>query len=339
MRVQYYSTIPPPALPGTEAIIKDIELLMSEFDGNFLNLYPFGFHIPGFPKACIGMQCLAELRKRDRDCDLHHVFLHHLYQIPALRVLKKPVVCSLVTTGYSMPFLQREALPHVIVSNEQDAGFLKSKGFHRFTIIPPGIDTGSISPVFFPYDGGTFTLFCGSAPWTPSQFRKKGFDMLLAILKEMGDTRLVCLWRGVLYEEFLKKIQEAGVGDMVQVINRKIDINTVLPSIHAGIVLAESPVVAAAYPRSLLESLAAGRPVISSACMGIAEYIKRNGCGCVLGSFSPLHLRQCLESVKQNYPDMAKNALQRGRTDFSKERMIESHRELYNSLIFPRRPA
>jgi glycosyltransferase involved in cell wall biosynthesis len=332
MRIHYYSTIPPPVFPGTEAIVKDIELLMSEFEGDFLNLYPFRSHIPGFPKVCIGMQCMRELRSMDRDADVHHVFLPRLYPLPVLKMLKKPVVCSVVSTASPMPGSLKKFPYHVVVNNEQDGELLSSKGFHRFSIIPPGIDTSTIPPGNFSYDGGTFTLFYGSAPWIPSHFRKKGFDMLLDVIRDMHDIRLICLWRGVLYEEFLKKVEDAGVDERVEVINMKVDIHQVLSRAHAGIVLAESPGVAAAFPRSLLESLVAGMPVISSESMGISEYIRKNECGCVLESFSPRHLKQCIDTLKSRYAFMAENAKKRGRTDFSKDKMIGSYRDLYATL-------
>jgi len=333
MRIHYYSTIPPPVFPGTEAIAKDIELLMSEFEGDFLNLYPFRAYIPGFPKVCIGIQHMNELRSRDRNADIHHVFLPRLYPLPILRMLKKPVVCSVVSTASPMPGSLKKFPYHVVVNNEKDGELLQSKGFHRFSIIPPGIDTSVIPPGNFSYNGGTFTLFYGSAPWVPSHFRKKGFNMLLDVLKEMHDLRLVCLWRGVLYEEFMKKIEDAGVRERVDVINKKVDIFEVLSRAHAGIVLAESPGVAAAYPRSLLESLVAGMPVISSKCMGISDYITRNRCGCVVESFSPPHLARCIETLKDQYIPMAENAKERGRTDFSKDKMVASYDHLYSTLI------
>ncbi len=334
MRINYYSTIPPPVFPGTEAIMKEIDLLMSEFEGGFLNLYPFDHYIPGFPKVMTGVQYLNTLRSMERDADIHHVFLHHLFPLPVLRILKKPVICSVITAVSPVPGLLKNYPYHVVVNNEQDGELLRERGFQEYSIITPGIDTSAIEESRIEYHSGEeFVLFCGSAPWTPGHFRQKGFDLLLSLASEMPDIRLVCLWRGILYDEFIEKIEHFTLQDRVEVINRKVDINPILARVHAGIVLAESPGVAAAYPRSLLESLSAGKPIISSGCMSIAEYIKRHKCGCVVGSFSSPHLKECMETLMMNYPLVSKNAQMRGKTDFSKESMLEAYRKLYLSLI------
>jgi glycosyltransferase involved in cell wall biosynthesis len=333
MKIHYYSTIPPPVFPGTEAMMKDIEQLMGEFGGEFLNLYPFRSHIPGFPQAFIGMQHMKELRSKDRDADIHHVFLSRLYSLPVLRTLKKPVVCSVVSTVSSMIGPVKNFPYHVVVSNSGEGELLRSRGITRFSIITPGIDTSAIPPGNFSYDGGEFVLFCGSAPWVSSHFQKKGFDLLLDVIGEKNDLRLVCLWRGILYDEFMTRIEDAGVTARVEVINKKVDVFQVLSRAHAGIVLSELPGDVAAFPRSLLESLVAGMPVIASRCMGISEYIASNRCGCVVESFSTDHLIQCIETIKARYIPMVRNANERGRTDFSKERMVDSFRELYSTLI------
>lgn len=334
MRVTYYSTIPPPVFPGTEAMMKEIELLKDEFKGESLNLYPFSHYIPGFPKVFTGLRHIGRLSRMDKDTDIHHVFLHHLFPLPVLRVLRKPVVCSVISAKSPFPGLLRRYPYHVVINNQRDAEYFNEQGFNNLSVIFPGIDTSTVGDSHSEYHNGEeFVLFCGSAPWTPRHFREKGFDMLLDLAAEKPDIRLVCLWRGVLYKEFIQKIDNMALQDRVEVINRKVDINPVLARIHAGIVLAESPGVAAAYPRSLIESLVAGKPVISSGCLPVAEYIRKNECGCVVESFSYSNLKRCIEALMANYQTYADNAGSRGRSDFSKEMMIESFRRLYVSLV------
>lgn len=333
MRVNYYSTIPPPVFPGTEAMMKEIDLLRTEFEGDFLNLYPFNRYIPGFPKVFTGMQHIRKLRSMDRNADIHHVFLHHLFPLPVLKVLKKPVVCSVITTASPLTGLLKDYPYHVVVNNDRDGEMLRTRGFDKFHVVVPGIDTAGITHNDFPFTGGDFVLFCGSAPWTHGDFHDKGFDLILELMNEMPDLRLVCLWRGVLYDEFIRKIENSSLQDRIEVINMRVDVNQVLSRVHAGVVLAESPGVAAAYPRSLIEMLVAGKPIISSGCLPIAGYIKRNECGCVVESFSLSHLKRCVGTMMVHYPDLAHNAQMRGKSDFTREKMVESYRTLYSAVI------
>jgi glycosyltransferase involved in cell wall biosynthesis len=331
MNIQYLGTIPPPKIPGTEAIFQEIEMLVAAFGGQFINLYPFRRYVPGYPRVLYGAHCIRELRSRDRAADLHHVFMHHLYRLPALEVLKKPIVCELVT-----PVNPRRRLPagqslHVVVNNRRDKGLLEARGLEHVHSVPPGIDTSRI-PDSGPPAGEEFVLFCGSAPWVPAHFRAKGFDLVLDAVRRTPGLRLVCLWRGVLYPEFIERVRRAGVAGRVEVVNRHADLASVLPRVHAAVLLAESPGVVNAYPRSLIEALVAGKPVITSSIIPLADYVREKECGCVAEVFSSGDLLRCVEAVRDGYDRLAQNARMHARGDFSKEAMIEGYRRVYSRL-------
>ena len=53
---------------------------------------------------------------------------------------------------------------------------------------------------------------------------------------------------------------------------------------------ASNPAIIRSYPHSLMESLAAGKPVIVSRQIPMADYVQRMGCGTVVDSVTPVDL-------------------------------------------------
>ena len=101
-----------------------------------------------------------------------------------------------------------------------------------------------------------------SAPWTVAQFASKGVDVLLDTAVANPNLRLTFLWRGVLFAEMMQKVTAMNLADRVTVINEQVDVNQMLATVHGTINLAAHSEIIKAYPHSLLDSLAAGKPVL-----------------------------------------------------------------------------
>jgi glycosyltransferase involved in cell wall biosynthesis len=172
-------------------------------------------------------------------------------------------------------------------------------------------------------------LLAGSAPWTRAQFRSKGVEALLAAAKARPDLRLVFLWRGLLFEEMRVQVAQLRLQDRVEVINRRVDVNEVLARVHAAVVLADDATLVKSFPHSLLESLAAGRPVLVSRALPMADYVARTGCGQVVGAISPEEVLGAVERLEANYGAHRAAALQVGWRDFSREALVEAYGRLY----------
>ena len=98
----------------------------------------------------------------------------------------------------------------------------------------------------------------------------------------MRDVRLVFLWRGVLLPELVARVRRFEVSERVEILRDRVDVSEVLARVHAAVVLAGQPGLVRAYPHSLLEALAAGRPVLVSDGNPMAEYVRATGCGRVV---------------------------------------------------------
>ena len=332
MKILYHLTSPAPSIPDADAVFQDVRWLQEEFGGDFNSLYPLKSFISYYPRSLYGIHCLTDLLKMDKVVDVHHVFFTDLYIFPTLRVLKKPVIYSVIAglQGSRKPELPPNA--HVVINNERDKEKLRSWNISAYTLIRPGIDVSRFTPSYRPVEN-EFVLMAGSAPWVKAQFKQKGFDALFDAVSRMPRVRLICLWRGLLYDEAMKRIADHGIADRVEIINKKVNVKNVLDHVHAAIVLADDPSVVKAYPHSLLEALASGKPAIINAGIPMADYVARHRCGYVIDTISPDSICDAISKLANDYDHYVKNALHVGKKDFSLETLVSSYRDLYESVV------
>ena len=330
----YHLTAPCPVFPETDAVFQEVNALHSRFGGAIINLYPLRRPSLVFPRFLYGIHQIRQLQKIENSVDLHHVYHPVLYAFPVLRCLKKPVIYSVVSglRDQKQPRLQSlDTIHSIVVSNKRDQTTLRSWGIEKGKLILPGINLSKFSfSACLPHT--EFTLTVGSAPWVGRQFKQKGIDALLETCAEMPNLRLIFLWRGLMIDELQRRIKKIGVRDQVEVINQRVDVNKVFARSHAAVVLAEHSRLVKAYPHSLLESLSAGKPVLVSRCIPMADYVAEKQCGEVVSDLNIMSLRTAIENLMTCYDDYQQATLSAGR-DFSRESMLAAFERLYRDLI------
>jgi glycosyltransferase involved in cell wall biosynthesis len=89
-------------------------------------------------------------------------------------------------------------------------------------------------------------------------------------------------------------------------------------------------------PNVIMESMAAGRPVVAVAVGGITEILRDGDTGCLVHSRDPADFADAIECVL-DHPDesraMAERAGRFVRTELTLDRMVESYRRLYAELL------
>lgn len=133
-----------------------------------------------------------------------------------------------------------------------------------------------------------FRLLFASAPTVEKagedNFESKGVSLLLDSLKELSKWHKVSLfmfWRGKYNGRLHEKINVAGLKSRIKVIDRVADMPLFYNNCHATVIpfknLRRSPEI----PLSAVESLACGRPVISTDVPEISSIIQTYNCGSV----------------------------------------------------------
>ncbi len=349
MNVLYHLTIPRPARPECEAVWQEIDLLRQQagappertWHTDLVYLNPSRHPLLRLPRPLYGLHRLYELRRREAagEVDLHHLYNPDPYPFPVLRWLKRPLVYTLSAglrgTRRPLGLTLRFFVKHVhtlVVSNQTDRDILASWGLTQAAVVRPGIDVSRFSHTPLPL-GGQIRLMLGSAPWVKGQFRAKGIDALLDAAQARPTLRLTCLWRGTLYDEMVRRVQERRLEDRVEILNQWVDVNQVLAGVHASIVLTDKPAIVKAYPTSLLESLAAGKPVLVSRAVPLADYVERTGCGAIVEQVTVESILDAVESLKAGYEAMQTSARRVGKRDFDQQTMIDALYQVYRHIL------
>jgi glycosyltransferase involved in cell wall biosynthesis len=169
----------------------------------------------------------------------------------------------------------------------------------RNRLIELGIDTKKICLIYpwidfnkfkcsEPPDSGEFRILFASAPIIEVEggkiFREKGLLLLLEAFKEFTkhtNASLWLLWRGCYEEIVYSKIKELKLENKVKVINEIADMPSLYAQCHVTVVPYLNTRWNSEMPLSAVESLACGRPVVTTDVVEVAEIIEAYDCGCV----------------------------------------------------------
>jgi glycosyltransferase involved in cell wall biosynthesis len=332
MPVLYLLTAPEPAVAGTDAVFQEVAALQEAFGGAKLNHNPRKRPGSPYPPQLFGLHNLLAIKRAEQCCRLNHLYHSTPYYFPVLGLLRNPVVLTVVAglKGRKPPRNLRalKKLHRIVVSNARDADQLAAWGLTNSAIVPPGIDVSRLSPVSLSMTDKV-TLLMASAPWTEEQFDSKGIDVLLDVAARNDSLSLILLWRGRLIDQLRDRIVRHGIGDRVEVVTHRVNVDDYLRRAHAAVLLAKRGDIVKAYPHSLIESLVAGKPVILSDALPMADYVRQERCGIVIHEVSSEMLMAAIETLKRGYDDLAHKARSIGSHAFSQRVMIDSYRDLY----------
>ena len=334
MDVLYHLTITPPKMPDFDAVVQDVRSLQDRFGGHLIHINP-NPHLPvHLPRICFGFHKLRHIRALEQDARIHHFFNPDPFPFPVLKRLRRPIVYS-VTGGVgdqqpNIPFFS--SLAAITVTDKRSLQRLRSWGLDNVLLARPGIDTLKFAPAPMSVQSET-RLMVGSAPGNRAQFQQKGIDALLTAAQRSPQLRLTFLWRGVLAKEMARRIHRRGLEKQVDVLDRKVDVNAVLAGVHASISLATDARVIRPYPHSLIESLAAGKPVIVSKSIAMADYVTQVGCGKIVERVDPASILHAIAALTQDYEALQLAARRVGQRDFSKAEMIASFERIYEHVL------
>ncbi|NIW49944.1 MAG: glycosyltransferase [Gammaproteobacteria bacterium] len=223
-------------------------------------------------------------------------------------------------------------LAAIAVADERSFKQLQTWGIDNSFLVRPGINIARFSHTPCPLHS-EIKLMVGSAPWTKAQFRSKGIDALLEAAQQAPHLRLIFLWRGVLGEEMNRRIQKMNLEKQVTVLDKFVDVNAILADVHASITLADAPGLVKSYPHSLLDSLAAGKPVLISQAIPMADYVAETGCGQVIDRVTPTDILIAVEALASKYEARQKIARRVGRRDFSQQALVTSYQRVYEQVL------
>lgn len=337
MNVLYHlSTLPPP-LPIAEALSQEIMAVRAVLGGQVVHINPNEqIHLPvPIPRLLFGFHKLAALRHLEPIVDIHHFYNPDPFPFPYLRLLRRPVI-YFITCGVDPQRLYHyryfASLAAVSVSDRRSKRQLESWGLRNIILLKPGIDTSRFTYSPLPLKS-EIRLMVASAPWTERQFQTKGVLALLQAAQQMASLRVVFLWRGVLGEKMARLVKEMNLTNQVTILDGQVDVNRVLASVHAGIALATTQGIVKSYPHSLLDTLAAGKPVLVSRAIPMADDVEEKGCGRVIEQVTPESILAAIQALMNRYHSCQQAACQVGQRDFTQQDMVASFQAAYEAVL------
>jgi glycosyltransferase involved in cell wall biosynthesis len=335
MTVLYLMTALPPAVAGTDSVVQEAEILRSRFGGEVIFLPPSSRPRSRLPRWLYGWQCLPRVRSLEQSVDLCHIYHAELYPFPVLRFLRKPILYSVASglgaDGRIPKARDVSRLAGIVVPTPGERERLRKRGHENVHVIAPGVDRSRFHQTPPPSEPG-FVLLAGSAPWTKKQFRTKGVEALLEVARRMPDLRLLFLWRGWMIDEIRFRVKALGLAARVEILDEWVDVDRALGRAHAAVVLADKERLVRAYPQSLLEALACGKPVLVSECIAMAEYVRTTGCGVVVPKLGTSELHHAVERLRREYETCRLHACRVGHRDFPLESLALGYGALYESI-------
>lgn len=333
MSILYLLTAPAPSIEGTDAVFQDIAVLRRTFTGAVINLNPLKSSRHRYPKQFFGFHKIPDIRRLERQHTVNHVFFGDAYPFPIFRLLRNPVIFtvtgSLDFRKKPLAYKRLQQLYRIVVSTPRDAAVLERWGLTNYEIVPPGIDTSALKPMSLPLDN-ELILLMASAPWNNKQFESKGINLLLAAAAALPFLRVILLWRGVLADEVTRRVQSLNLENRVEIVNRRVNVSDYLQRAHAAILLCSDGRLVKAYPHSLIEALAAGKPVLLTKTIAMAEFVEGRKCGVVIPNMNMFDLQSGLQTLMSGYQDFSENVKNLAPNTFSVRTMLNHYRRIYN---------
>ena len=215
----------------------------------------------------------------------------------------------------------------VVVHSERDRDLMFQVGVAEASVrlIRPGMPLARYREAT-----GPFTILFASSPLSAGDFLSRGIHLMLRVAQRLPEVGFLLVWRRHV-EKLRRLIAEAAVHN-VEVHDGVIrDMGALFDRAHATALPALEHRSFVPAPRSGLDSLAHGKPLLLSNYVGMAGSVARAGAGLV---FDPTvdGLVAAIEAMRNRYATLQQAAQPYLREHFSPATHLELHRRLYRSL-------
>ena len=342
MTVLYLTTSPAPRFADTDAVLQEVAMLQKAFGGEQISITAAKTPRFRYPRQLLGLHCLADIRTAESRSRVTHIFHTVPYCFPVLRLLRNPIVFTVTAsvTQSAVPsglgFLRK--IHRFVVSNRRDEQILRQWGLSQVETILPGLDlvpfaadNGARKRSSTARGDGPIRLLMASAPWVEKQFDEKGVDALLEAAALSPNLHVTILLRGLLEPELRRRIRRLGIDSRTKVINEKVDMRECLQNADAVILAAKRPAIIKSYPHSLLEALAAGKPVIVSREIPIADLVRQLGAGVVIDEVSAHAILAAANSIHNERERYLAGVRRFDPAMFSIPNMADAYRRIYDA--------
>jgi len=206
-------------------------------------------------------------------------------------------------------------------------------------VIPNGIDPARYTPPLdqislrrrfkLPTTGYAIGML---ANFSPVKDHRLFIDMAEALTRKRKDVFFILVGAGPLVDWACERVERRGLGDYFYRFTTISEIPELLGALDISVLTSK----AEGFPNALIESMAAGLPVIAANVGGIRELIQDGVTGRLVDSRVPADFANAIAKLLDN-PNETAALAKRGNDWVSEnltiERLVDSHRKLYLDLL------
>jgi glycosyltransferase involved in cell wall biosynthesis len=285
--------------------------------------FPLPFGLPLYPL----------LRRHAATAGINHLFASAGERWLSPMLTRHSSVLTVAKGSGSLETIARNAerlrkFRAVVVQSDRDRDLMRQLGVAdtALHLIRPGIPLAPYREA-----AGRFTILFASSPLSAGDFLSRGIHLMVRAASRLPEVRFLLVWRRRHVERLRRLIGEAGAGN-IEVEDGVIpDMGAVYDRVHAAILPALEHRSFVPAPRSGLESLAHGKPLLVSTQVAIASALQVARAGVV---FEPSldGLESAVRQLQRSYDALQPNAQPYLKENFSPSIHLELHRRLYQTL-------
>jgi glycosyltransferase involved in cell wall biosynthesis len=216
----------------------------------------------------------------------------------------------------------------IVVQGERDREVLLQLGVRKEAIylIRPGIAAS-------PYNKaeGPFTILFASSPLTASDFLSRGIYLMIQVARLLPEVQFLLIWRKRHLTKLKQVVAAASLRNIMISSGLIGDMAAVYDQVHASVLPGLEHRSFIPCPRSGLESLAHGKPLLVSNLVSIASTVADARAGVVFDP-SAASLKAAILQLQQDYPAYQANTQRYIQDRFSPATHLELYRRLYQRL-------
>lgn len=265
--------------------------------------------------------------------------LNHIYGGPGdwhyLKAVRgHPTVLTVAVKGTTTEPALLEKVDRFIVEWRRDVEWLERQGIsrRRITVIPPPVDLRRFH--LMPPPPGPFQVLFASSPDSVPGLQERGVDVILDAASLRPDYRFMLLWRpwGDSLETLQSWIKERQINNVRVIREAMVGMEEVYGSAHVTVAPFRCSNNTKAMPNSLLESLACGRPIITTREISFSEDVWECGAGRCIVSVDGPELASALDYIREQWTANSVSARQFAQTHFHAGEFVAAHEALYSEL-------
>ncbi len=329
-------------MPRWEAVSKEIASVRHGLEGEIdsslvsLNSKEVGLTLRGREKRIplpYGLPLLPLVRPHAARFDVNHLFASAGERLITPIISRHNGVLTIAkdtrtVRGYERNAESLKRMGAIVVEAERDRDILMQLGINqqRIWLIRPGVPVASYREA-----NGPFTILFASSPLNAADFLSRGIYLIIAVAALLPTVRFLLVWRKHHLAKLQNIVAQAGVTNVVIQSGVIADMAAVYDRVHAAVMPGLEHRSFIPCPRSGLEALAHGKPLLLSNLVSIAPSVAQSDAGVV---FEPTitGLKAAILQLQTRYAEYQGNTQAYIAEHFSPETHLELHRRLYQSL-------